>query len=882
MNWFRNIKIKSMLFIVFGALLIFTISVAIFDATQIVRTNRELGDVINNYQLRQVYIANATSNVYTIRLANFSKWYSNESDEIRTALRLVDIDQQAHITSFYENMTAYIELVKTDARLTDYERQSWLDKSSEILVLFEEYVKVTYGLDRTVAENDLDGMLTILLDSLPIGSRLNSRMIELRALVFSATDAEVRQSITDEGQTVISATAITSSIIFVAVIVMLIFTLRGINKPLEELTKSMEDITAGNLSGLERTDRKDEIGILNNSISDMVEKLKHSNMQEEILQDTLSIEKAISAAKSSFLANMSHEIRTPLNAILGITEIQLNIENVDGEIRDALHKIHSSGDLLLGIINDILDLSKIEAGKLELFPAKYEVASLINDTVILNMMRVGSKPIEFRLHVNENTPALLVGDTLRIKQILNNLLSNAFKYTSEGSVTLDVGYSDNKSGVYLICKVSDTGQGMTEDQVAKLFDEYTRFNTPANRTTEGTGLGMSITKNLINLMNGSISIESEVNRGSVFTVYIPQEKVDDKILGKDLSASLESFQLDEAKYQRKTQVIYEPMPYGRVLIVDDVESNLYVAQGLLAPYELDVTTVDSGFDAIDKIKEGNVYDIIFMDHMMPQMDGLEATAIIRSLGYTQPVVALTANAVVGQADMFLKNGFDEFISKPIDTRQLNSIVKKFIRDKQPPELLEAIRLDKGLNRMSLSEHHPTKITPELAAFFVRDAQKALRTLENLSADNASIKTYTITVHALKSALANVGELELSGVAAKLEQAGKSDDMALIGSDTPAFLQKLKEVIKRLDSQDETSCEIEWTDECAEAFNKKLSVIINACEAYDIKSLDATMSELDKRKLPPDIKSCFLDMREAQLSGDYERIITLASSIIEKS
>ena len=879
MSWFKNIKIKSMFFIVFGALLVFSTTLAIFDTIQIVRTNRELGDTISNYQQRQVYIADAASDVYSIRLINFSKWYGNESEEIRDALLLIDIDRQAHITSFHENMDAYIHLVKADMRLSEHERQSWLDKAGEISELFEQYIEITDGLNRAVAERDLDGMIAILLESLPIGSNLNSKMIELRALVFSATDAEVRQSISEKGQSVIWSTAITSVFVILAVIAMLIFTLWSIDKPLENLTRSMEDITAGNLNGLARTDRKDEIGILNNSISDMVEKLKQSNRHEEILQDTLSLEKATSAAKSSFLANMSHEIRTPLNAILGITEIQLNIEQIDGDVREALQKIHRSGDLLLGIINDILDLSKIEAGKLELLPAKYEVASLINDTVIINMMRIGSKPIEFQLNVDENIPSVLIGDTLRIKQILNNLLSNAFKYTSQGVVKLDVSYSDNQSDTQLVCTVSDTGQGMTEDQLEKLFDEYTRFNAEANRTTEGTGLGMSITKNLITLMNGSISIKSHVDEGTVFTVRLPQEKVGDKVLGKDLSASLESFQLDEAKQQRKAHVIYEPMPYGNVLIVDDVESNLYVAQGLLAPYELAVTTVESGFDAIEKIKSGNKYDIIFMDHMMPKMDGLEATEIIRSLGYSLPVVALTANAVAGQADIFLKNGFDDFISKPIDTRQLNAVLKKFVRDKQSPEVLEAVRLSKGLRATFTEEQSREQVTPELAAIFAKDAKKAVRTLENMTVDSTSIKLYTTTVHALKSALANVRELEMSSLAAKLEQAGKAGNMALIEDNTKPFLEKLGEVIKKLEPQDEPVDEIEMSKENTEELNEKLNLIVNACDSYDVKSLDAAISELKKMNLPAKVKKTFADMLEAQLSGDYEKVATLASSII---
>ncbi|MDR0464610.1 MAG: PAS domain-containing protein, partial [Treponema sp.] len=394
-----------------------------------------------------------------------------------------------------------------------------------------------------------------------------------------------------------------------------------------------------------------------------------------------------SKAKSDFLARMSHEIRTPMNAILGITEIQLQDNSLALGTREALERIYNSGDLLLGIINDILDLSKIEAGKLELVPDSYEIASLIHDTVKLNIMRYDSKPIEFKLTVNENVPSRLIGDELRLKQILNNLLSNAFKYTQEGQIELMLSAEMMKSGttVNLIFRVSDTGHGMTEEQVNKLGEKFNRFNMEANRKTEGTGLGMNITRNLIQLMNGEIFIESTPGIGSVFTVRLPQECDDPTPIGIELAQNLMKLNLKNTTKMRNAQIIQEFMPYGRVLIVDDVETNLYVARGLMAPYGLSLDAVTSGFDAIDKIRAGSKYDIIFIDHLMPRMDGIEATKLIRSLGYKQPIVALTANALAGQAEIFLKNGFDDFISKPIDIRQLNSVLNKMIRDMQSPE-----------------------------------------------------------------------------------------------------------------------------------------------------------------------------------------------------
>jgi len=241
----------------------------------------------------------------------------------------------------------------------------------------------------------------------------------------------------------------------------------------------------------------------------------------------------------------------------------------------------------------------------------------------------------------------LFGDELRIKQILNNLLSNAFKYTDSGKISLSITRepSDKPFMINLLFRISDTGQGMSREQLDKLFDEYTRFNLEANRSTEGAGLGMNITKRLIDLMDGEILVESEQGKGSTFTVRLPQGIVDNGVFGKDVVDNLMQFRLGRMSQIKKApQVVREYMPYGKVLIVDDVETNLYVAKGLLSPYGLSIDTAGSGFEALEKINGGAKYDVIFMDHFMPKMDGIEAAKKIRELGYTQPIVALTANA----------------------------------------------------------------------------------------------------------------------------------------------------------------------------------------------------------------------------------------------
>jgi len=386
---------------------------------------------------------------------------------------------------------------------------------------------------------------------------------------------------------------------------------------------------------------------------------------------------------------------------------------------------------------------------------------------------------------------MLIGDQLRIKQILNNVLSNAIKYTIKGSVNLSV-FAEKKQDddVLFVFEVSDTGLGMTEEQVCQLFDAYTRFNMEANRATEGTGLGMNITHNLVRLMNGNISVKSEVNKGSVFTVQLPQQKVGTNTLGSEMVENLQKFRSNGIKQVKQAQIVFESMPDARVLIVDDVASNLYVAKGLLAPYGMSVDTADSGYAAIDKIKDGRTYDVIFMDHMMPKMDGIEATKIIRGLGYVAPIVALTANTVSGQSDVFLANGFDGFVPKPIDVRLLNAALKKFIKEN---------RMDSSI--LSAAGRAALTTDPVLIECFLLDAPKTVGALETFlkkgdTADTEDIHSYTIYVHGMKSALAYMGAVKFSALAKKLEEAAREKDIATMIAETPLFLSGLRALIKQ--------------------------------------------------------------------------------------
>ncbi|MCL2841771.1 MAG: ATP-binding protein [Defluviitaleaceae bacterium] len=333
-------------------------------------------------------------------------------------------------------------------------------------------------------------------------------------------------------------------------------------------------------------------------------------------KEKMQIAEANSQAKSKFLASMSHEIRTPLTAVLGISEIQLHNTNLPLEIEEAFAKIYSSSNTLLRIVNDILDLSKIEAGKMELHSDKYEVASMLCDVAQLNLAYLGSKRLKFVVDASEKIPSYLIGDELRIKQVLNNLFSNAFKYTEKGSVEFNISVKDDDSNPNMkdiIFIIRDTGRGMSDAQLKALFDEYSRFHEKEFRFESGTGLGMPITYNLLEMMNATITVNSKIGEGTTVTVCIPQEVGNHEPIGAETARLLRHFNLDANFVAKRLAFTPEPMPHGKVLIVDDVDANLYVVKGIMNLYKLQIDTCTSGRAAIKKIKNGEVYDIIFMD-----------------------------------------------------------------------------------------------------------------------------------------------------------------------------------------------------------------------------------------------------------------------------
>jgi CheY-like chemotaxis protein/anti-sigma regulatory factor (Ser/Thr protein kinase) len=465
--------------------------------------------------------------------------------------------------------------------------------------------------------------------------------------------------------------------------------------------------------------------------------------------------------------------------------------------------------------------------------------------VQLNIVRIGSKDIDFILDIDENLPVRAVGDELRLKQILNNLLSNAIKYTDAGHVKLTVNHLMDNGELILRFVIEDTGQGMKPEDLENLFAEYSRFNTEANRTTEGTGLGMSITKRLVNMMDGDIMAESEYMKGTTIKVEVKQKAVECGVIGLALKKQLCDFSYQGNIHLGNQNIVFESMPHGRVLVVDDLEINLYVAKGLMAPYKLNIDLANDGFEALDKVTAGESYDIIFMDHMMPRMDGMETTAKIRETGYTQPIVALTANTVAGQAEIFLANGFDDFISKPIDIRQLNTVLKKYIRDRQPAdyipakeqpmhpppyeklkdiELLDVNAALEAMNGMFDVYMGTLKLTMRLLP-------GRMDTMDRFLAEE-DIGGFKIEVHGIKSVLKNIGAAPLSEQAAALEKAAMDNDQDFCREHYPAFRAALVILADRLNEAIPSSAPEGKGTADKTAFAKALSEAREAAENYD--------------------------------------------------
>ncbi|MCQ2910869.1 MAG: ATP-binding protein [Clostridia bacterium] len=559
-----------------------------------------------------------------------------------------------------------------------------------------------------------------------------------------------------------------------------------------------------------------------------------------------NLEKA-SKAKSDFLANMSHEIRTPINAVLGLNEL-IARESKQDSILEYAANIKTAGDTLLSLINDILDYSKIESGKMELVQSNYETASQINSIITMILLKANDKGLKFITDIDPNFPIKLYGDELKIKQVITNLLNNSIKYTNVGAVKLEIKvdeFKDNK--ILYTVTVSDSGIGIKEEDKVKLFESFTRLDEQRNKNIEGTGLGITISQNLLHLMGSKLMVESEYGKGSKFSFRLAQKVIDKTPIG-DINDALKKH------VDTKVTTTYIA-PHAKALMVDDVELNIKVAVGLLKPIGMQIDKALSGQEAIDKCKKEK-YDIIFMDHMMPGMDGIEAAHIIRKISnfYERvPIIALTANAVVGAKEMFIESGMQDFVSKPINTESIIKVIEKWL----PKNLIEYL----GRSNMSNQESGSDLQIPSIEGINIDTAFKILgskelvldtlinfhdsidersKMIEDYERDN-DIENYTIQVHALKSLARTIGADELAELSLYLEQCGKELNIPEIKTKTASLLEMYRGFKKKLDIICANPvAKVKVSDEAILAMIKDLKLSI---EDYDLTRAEKIINDL---------------------------------------
>ncbi|MDR1686040.1 MAG: transporter substrate-binding domain-containing protein [Desulfovibrio sp.] len=595
--------------------------------------------------------------------------------------------------------------------------------------------------------------------------------------------------------------------------------------------------------------------------------------------------------KGDFLARMSHEIRTPMNAVIGLSELAQRelARRTPAQQKPGMSKaleyvtgIKSAGTSLLTIINDILDFSKIESGNLPIHPAPYETASLLNDVLTVIRVKLAETPLELIPDISSAIPRSMVGDAGRIRQILLNLLSNAVKYTKKGFIKFSAfGEAPAEDRIRLTFIVEDSGIGIKEEDLPKLFGEFTRVDEKRNSGIEGTGLGLVIARSLCRAMGGDITARSGYGTGSVFTATLEQAVADRRPMG-DMA--------DAAVTRVETQRVTFSAPDVEVLVVDDFSSNLLVAEGLLAPYGMRVSTCLNGREAVELIRARS-FDLVLMDHMMPEMDGVEAVHNIRAVTEercrTMPVIALTANAVSGMREMFLENGFNDFLSKPIETAKLDAMLKKWIpadKRRDPMEDGETFSTFDASPAVDLPEIQGVDVAAGVARIggsqrrylnlletFCRDAQAGFVLLETIP-DDGCRGSFTTQAHALKSALANIGADGLSQAAAVLEEAGRAADMPVIRDKLSPFREELTALTARIG---EITAAVRAGGEAGQAeppVEPALAQLRQALEAKDIDAIYAARARLQSLPLSGKTLEAVSDIADFILTMEFQKAL----------
>ena len=678
-----------------------------------------------------------------------------------------------------------------------------------------------------------------------------------------------------------------------------------ITRPIGQMANAVKRFNTGNHDDLNEDLRRvknlnihtgDEIEDLYTSFSDTfsetVAYIEYIEKQRNLERDLAVAQKA-NEAKTNFLSNISHEIRTPINAVLGFDEMIIR-ESKDPSITEHAREIQNSGKTLLSLINDILDFSRIESGRMDIIPVEYDIASMINDLTNMVQVRASEKGIAVNVDVDENIPHVLVGDEMRLRQCTMNILTNAVKYTEKGTIDFCLSFSKiNDEFIDLTVKVKDTGQGIKKEDLEKLFAPFERINEKANRTIEGTGLGMNIVKRLLELMGAELSIQSEYGKGSEFAFTLRQQVASWEPVGrfaKQYEESLSRIVMYEESFHA---------PEARILVVDDTRANLTVIKGLLKENLMQLDMAESGPEAIE-LSADNKYDIIFLDHRMPGMDGIEAFHHIKeddiSLNKDTPIIVLTANAITGSREKYLSDGFTDYLSKPIDSGRLDSMLLAYLppdkvyrrgaddfieQEKNESEEAQSnvnayqkvvkvtgIDLQKGLDNCG----GPELLLEVLKDFYLSIDDKAEKIQQYK--DEGDIKNYTIFVHGLKSSARTIGAMKLSDLAAMLERAGNENNAEEIDKWTPVLLEGYRSYKGQIKSAIIENDDVDLPEIPEDELMNALGSIREFVEASYFDSADDIMKMLSGYRIPSEYREKVDKLQKLMSEVDRDGILSL--------
>jgi len=787
----RKFKIRTRLLLSFLILVLFSLILGLTGYVSLTSFSNRAVTTINN--------VNILNNIYDYNVAIDASLFKMMYLSDVNLADYVIYKTKDHAESFYMHLNEYI---KNQDQFSNVFTPGEMQDMINLMEMYEDaYIPVVYEIFALMEYRRNEEALAIYINRyVPIYDTFAYYINKafLKNLEYSLVETE------KNNMSVSFNAYLMLLLVLLSVIVSIILALavtKSISIPLSNLEAATVKISKGEL------DAKFEISRSNDEIAHLSKRLNESlyyliqGQQIKLNAITVQHEKekaeAASKAKDDFLAKMSHEIRTPMNAITGMAELLLRTD-LSNAARGFAQDIKHAGNSLISIINDILDFSKIEAGKMEIIPVKYFLSNLIKGTNNIIKIRLAEKPIKFSVYINENIPNGLIGDETRFKQILLNLLTNAVKYTEKGEIIFFVNIEkrDNKN-LWLKIDVSDTGIGIKPEDIGKLFGDFVRVDAARNLGIEGTGLGLAIAKRLCIAMGGDISVVSEYGKGTNFTAIIKQEIDSEEKYSQAEETEKDNTAANNIKFS---------IPDVKILIVDDIPTNIKVAEGLLFIYKAQVDSCLSGEKAIELIKQNN-YDLVFMDHMMPGMDGIEVVGNIRSWENEQnrnhtPVIALTANAVIGMQEMFINNGFDDFLAKPIEVSKMEEILDKWLSDEKKgikpksykPKIDEPVLEIPGVNVKQGIKNTGGTIDNyrTVLSIFCKDVDERIPKI-NFFPDGNVIKTFTIHIHALKSTLATLGANNISKKAAALEQAGRERDQDFIQRNLSEFLDELIDV-----------------------------------------------------------------------------------------